>query len=154
MLFRARADADFLGWGVEPHAFERFPKLDPLVVVELNTSFVHLYRRVLERLKQPVDRVLFHLTLHDFVQAGTRLFLTKYFRGSMIDWSSTARYFVQTVESDVVTPADQLAEAPNAVAYLVLHSFFSMFDVPEDEIPFVAKPGHSPEIDLEAIQKL
>jgi hypothetical protein len=154
LIFRARADADFLGWGVEPQHFHRLPKLDPLVVVEVNTSFVHRYRAVVERLKHPPDRVFFHLSLHDFTQNGLRLFLTKHFPRGHFDWSAVTRYVVQTTEESVDAPVADLMRAPNSVAYQVVVAFMSMFDMPEDEIPFVKRSADGAEIDLEAIQAL
>ena len=154
LLFRARADADFLGWGVEPQVFHKFPKLDPLVVVEVNTSFVHRYRAVVERLKHPPDRVFFHLSLHDFTQNGLRLFLTKYFPKGQVDWSAVTRYVVQTTEESLEASASDLMRAPNRVAYQVVAAFMSMFDMPAKDIPFVSRLADGAEIDLDAIQAL
>ncbi len=155
LVFRARADFDFLGWGMEPHAFPKFPKLDPLVIVEVNTSFVHRYRAVVESLKHSPERVFFHLSLHNFVQNGVRLFLTGYLRG-MVDWSTARRYPIQVeqAEEGLSVPARTLIDAPNAVAYEVVRTFVSMFDMPEEEIPFVDRTRGAPEIDLEAIKAL
>jgi hypothetical protein len=155
LVFRARADFDFLGWGVEPHAFPKFPKLDPLVVVEVNTSFVHRYRAVVESLKSFPDRVFFHLSLHNSAQNGVRLFLTEYLRG-MVDWSTATRYPIQMdpAEEELTVAAKTLIDAPNAAAYEVVRTFATMFDMPEEKIPFIDRTGDQPEIDLEAIKAL
>ena len=154
LVFRARADADLLGWGVEPQAFHKFPKLDPLVVVEVNTSFVHRYRAVVERLKHLPDRVFFHLSLHDFTQNGLRLFLTKHFSRGQVDWGAVTRYVVQTTEGSLEASVADLMHAPNRVAYQVVAAFMSMFDMPQEEIPFVNRLADGPEIDLTAIHAL
>jgi hypothetical protein len=153
LVFRARADYDFLGWGVEAHAFPKFPKLDPLVVVEVNTSFVHRYRCVVKQLKYAADRVFFQLSLHNVTQDGMRLFLTKYFSGGHVDWSAVTRYVAQTDPADerLEVAMPELLERPNAVAYEVVRAFTSLFDMPESEIPFVNRGGGRPEIDLPAI---
>lgn len=156
LVFRARADHEFLGWGVEPNYFPRFPKLNPLVVVEVNTSFVHWYRAIVQQLKHPTDQVFFHLSLHDFTQEGIRLFLTKYFSKGRVDWGTVTKYSVQTdpAEEEFRVPISELLEAPNRVAYEVVRTFVSMFDMPETEIPFVVRDEDRPEIDLERIKAL
>lgn len=156
LIFRVRGDSDFLGWGVEPHAFPALPKLDPLVVVEVNTSFVHRYRAVVDLLKHPVERAFFHLSLHDFTQNGMRLFLTKYFSKGQVDWGAATRYEVQMDPADkrLEVPVTDLMDTPNAVAYDVVAAFTSMFDMPQEEIPLVNREGVRPEIDLAAIKAL
>ena len=156
LIFRARADHDFLGWGVEPHAFEKFARLNPFTVVEVNTSFVYLYRSVFEHLKNPADTVYFQLSLRDSAWKHGRLFLTKYSSGPIVDWVSETRWEVQTdpAEEEVSVSGEDLVSAPNRVAYRIVRTFTSMFDLPEGKIPFVKSVGGEHEIDLDAIRKL
>jgi hypothetical protein len=151
LLFRARADSDFLGWGVESHAFHKLPKLDPLVVVEVNASFVHRYRAVVERLTYPAAQVFLRLSLKDFVQNGVRLFLTQNLSKGIVDWSAATKYPVQTDEETLGVSTAELMEAPNRVAFQLVATFVSMFDMPEEHIPFVKGEGDHREIDVAAI---
>ena len=157
LIFRARADYNFLGWGVEPHEFEEFPKLNPVPVVEVNTSFVHLYRSVLGYLKNVADTIYFQLSLHDGTWPNGRLFMTEYSPNpTIIGWDPVNRWEIQMdpAEEEVEVSSADLVHAPNRVAYLIVWTFTSMFDLPGDKIPFVRRVGEELEIDLDAIRGL
>lgn len=156
LLFRARADSDFLGYGVESESFEQFPRLNPVAVVEVHASFVHLYRRVFQRLKHPPSSVFFKLSLKDSSWDDKRLFLTKYFRPGTVDWNSVTKYVIQMdpAEEEVEVEGDDLVSAPNRVAYRILSTFASWFDMPEEDIPFIRETPEGPEVDIDAIKAL
>ena len=156
LIFRVRADHEFLGWGVEPDYFERFPKLNPVPVVEVNTSFVHLYRAVVGQLKHPVETVYFKLFLSDSTWEHSRLFLTKYFSSNRVDWGGVTKWEIQQdpAEEELEVSANELEESPNRVALRLVKTFVSMFDLPDDEIPFVTGDGDDAEVDLQAIKDL
>src|SRR5688572_31620822 len=44
LLVRVAADSTFLGWGQDEKEFNTRPRLNPMALIELTTSFVHLYR--------------------------------------------------------------------------------------------------------------
>ena len=156
LIFRVRADSNFLGWGIKPHEFEEFPRLNPVPVVEVNTSFIHLYRSVFGCLKNVADTIYFQLSLHDGTWPNGRLFMTEYFPNPIIDWGMVNRWEIQmdpAEEEEEVSRTD-LVDAPNRAAYLIVRTFTSMFDLPEDKIPFVRRVGGEFEIDLDAIRGL
>jgi len=156
LLFRARADHEFLGWGVEPAKFSLFPKLNPVAVVEVHASFVQLYRRVIENLKKPVQEVSFRLSLVNGVWGGGRLFLTPYFPSGSVDWGAVTRYKLQEdpAEAQITVTREGVMEAPARVAYQLLEEFASWFDMDSEDIPFVRDVDGTREIDIDAIVAL
>ncbi len=156
MLFRARADHDFLGWGIEPQAFERFPRLNPLAVVEVHASFMHAYRLVLQQLKTTPDTIFIKLVLRDSAWDEKRLFLTQYFETSMIDWATVRRYPVQMdpAKDEIEIPALELLQTPNRAGFRALAAFASFFDMPPEDIPFSRETDLGREIDVDRIKAL
>lgn len=156
LTFRARADHEFLGWGVDPKTFPTFPKLNPLVIVEANTSFVHLYRLVAQRFKEPAESVLFRLWISDPGE-DSRLFLTRDLPDGHVDWGSVTKYRLEEsdpAQTQVTVALDDLMDSPNRVAYKVVEAFVDMFDMPADLIPFVVGSDEDRAIDLETIKAL
>jgi hypothetical protein len=53
LIFRVPADPSFLAWAVDENEFERMPRLNPVPVVEMHTTFVDLYAALLPKLVRP-----------------------------------------------------------------------------------------------------
>jgi hypothetical protein len=156
LLFRVAADAEFLGWGLDPERFLKFPWLNPVPVVEVHTSFVHLYADVVRSLKTRPSECEIRLALLNGIVDSQRLFMTKYFEKGIENVSMPQRYSVQTdpAEESVTVSVEALLATPNRVSYLIVAAFASLFDMPKELIPFVRQGAEGPEVDLEAIKAL
>lgn len=155
LLFRARADNEFLGWA-EPAYFAHSPHLNPVAVVEVQASFVALYRSVCERLKRLDEVVQFRLQLNPGDYGGS-LAMTRYHaRGHHVDPFTLPTWTLQEVpaEASFQVAMAELREHPMGVAYQALVAFSSWFDVPKSELDFVHDTPHGREIDLERIRSL
>lgn len=156
LLFRAAADQEFLGWGQKADEFRQFPGLNPVAVVEAHTSFVHVYRTVVKQLeKEPAD-VDFRVEIHNGLLKGGRLFLTKYYEGGISLIGNPKRYELQSdpAAAEISVAAEEVLGNPNRTAFRLVRAFASLFDMPEDDIPFTTDGPAGPEIDLDAIKDL
>lgn len=156
LLFRAAADQEFLGWGQEPDEFGQFPRLNPVAVVEVHTSFVHLYRTVVEQLKETPAHVDFRVEIHNGTWEGGRLFLTKYYERRIALVGNPKRYMLQEdpATAEFSATAEEVLGNPNRTAFRLVSTFTSLFDMPVDEIPFTIEGAAGPEIDLNQIKNL
>lgn len=155
LLFRAAADQEFLGWGQRPDEFSQCPRLNPVAVVESQTSFVHLYGTILSQLKEEPATVDFRIEIHNGSWKGGRLFLTEYYeRDSLL--LNPKRFEIQTdpAVAEFSTSAEEISGNPNRTAYRLVCAFASLFDMPEDTIPFTKDGPAGPEIDLDEIKAL
>src|SRR5205085_1031727 len=65
LLFKADAGPAFLGWGRDEDDYAKKPRLHSLAAIEVTTSFVHFYARLLPYFDQPVTDINFHLQIID-----------------------------------------------------------------------------------------
>lgn len=156
LLFRVAADQEFLGWGAEPHEFARWPRINPVPAVEVNTSFVHFYARVLDRLKQPPKAVSVRLKIENGIVNGKRIFLTEYYAAGVQNVARPREFRLRAdpCEDELSIAPEEFLTSPNRAAYRLVHAFTDFFDLEEKDIPF-KKPGEAGmEIDLQAIKDL
>lgn len=153
LLFRVPADDDFLAWAESD--FQQFPRLNPVAVVEVHAAFIHLYQKVLERLKSPPRVITTHLSLTNATIGDQRLFLTQYFSPGSTDKYGAKKYLLQMdpSEDEVDLSPEEVYNHPNRAAFRILAKFAGFFDMPEEEIPF-CRAGDGREIDIAAIQSL
>jgi hypothetical protein len=156
VILRVAADQEFLGWGVEQRDFVRFPRLNPVAVAELHASFAHFYGEILRRLKHSTAHVTVKLAISNGSSGSWRLYLTELPSLRNIDPYTVTPYPLQQdpAEETVELAADQLTTAPNRAGYDLLRAFCSMFDLPEDRIPFTRQGSTGPEVDVEKIASL
>lgn len=156
LIFRMAADADFLGWGQEEDEFARFPRLNPVSVVEAHASFVYLYRTVLPTLVKPSETVEFTLTLRGAQVGEQRLALTQYYKGGIRNIYHPPLYRAHSREVDEIVDVatEVVVNEPEHVAYQLVERFYSMFDMAPDLIPFVKEAGGVKSIDIEQIRQL
>ena len=152
LLVRVAADQDFLGWGVNERDFLRFPRLNPVAVAELHVTFVLLYRELVLRLKQGPASISVKLLLTDAVSNGWRLYMTEYASIHNMDPYVLDQYPLQQqpAEEELELPVEELVTTPTRAAYKVLKAFTSMFDLPDEKIPF----SNANEVDIERIKSL
>jgi len=153
LLFRAAADEEFLGWGVDQRTFARWPRLNPVAVVEVNTSFVHFYRKVLLRLKQQPDTVSIKLSIEHGALDQRRLYLTRYYQRGIQNVVEPEQFALAAhpPEAELSAQPMELIERPNRTAYRVIREFADLFDLPEALIPFQHPGPDGPEVALEEI---
>lgn len=156
LIFRVPADPSFLAWAVDEEAFARWPRLNPVAVVEMHTSFVRLYAAILPRLVTEPISVRFTLNLKD-ARVGSRfLSLTEYYKLG-IENVDNPRLF-QTYNAEVTQTIDIAAslviDSPDEAAYILLERFYQMFDMEPKYIPFVKSEGAAKLIDVNALKKL
>ena len=156
LLFRVRADQDFLGWGQDPARFEALPALNPIAVVESHTSFVHLYRALLSRFLVGTPSVVFKLQFHSAQVAGRRIAITKLFDRGIVWAVDPELYPIHdfNATADAKVETNELIESPNAVAFGLLLKFYDMFDADHELIPFVKTDTDPKAIDVEQLQAL
>ena len=154
LLFRMRADAEFLGWGSQDHYFDGW--INPVAAIESQASFVHLYARVLALLLRAANQVSFVLRFENGVYDGTRLAITEYRKNPMNFAVSPTPYPLHdaSASTNVAVSADDLAAHPSRCAYGVVRAFYELFDAGPELIPFTATVDNQPEVDVHAIQTL
>lgn len=155
LIVRVRADHEFLGWGLEPRDFARFPRLNPVAVLEFLASVAHLTRDMIARLKHQPASVLFRLEL-TAGGYGNALYLTKYYPPKTRDWSGAPKYLLQETDSaaEVEIESAELAEHPNRAGFKLVELFASWFDMEGPDIPFVVQGDGGLEVDVAAIAGL
>jgi hypothetical protein len=146
LLFRAAADSEFLGWGQEPEWFRRDPRLNPLAVVEANTSFVHLYSRLLPHFVSRPVSIQIELALRNAEIDQNRIYLTEFYRFGIQNIHKPHRYLAHSINmrERIDIPADEMVDRPNEAAYKVVLSFSTFFDFPAEKIPFVVEGAIEP----------
>lgn len=154
LLFRVRADEEFLGWGGQNLGVKGW--INPVSAVESHTSFVHLYRRLVPYFAREPEVVTFSLVLKDAVQGEARLFLTDYYPLGIQHVNNPRRYVVHSADasSEMTTTPSAITDKPNVVAYQLLQHFYDLFDADPAIIPFVKNSAQFKEIDVAAIQSM
>lgn len=156
MLFRAAADHEFLGWGQEPEAFQRTPRLNPVAVVEVHASFVTLYQKVLEGIIPVPDQITFHLILDNARVAEKPLALTQYYDGGIQNVHMPTMYRAHSAKADahLVVSAEELQQRPLRTAYRLVELFADFFDMDHSLIPFAEGEGEHREIRVDKLTRL
>lgn len=156
LLFRARADSAFLGWGQDPGAFATHPALNPVAVVESHAAFCAVYSLLLQHLSAPAASIRVNLAFQDGAIGTRRLFLTNYHKDGVRRWDDPKQHPIHALDaSDKVDIAyEVMRTAPMRAAYTLLLRFYGLFDADQDLIPFVRVAGGVGEVDLEAIKAL
>lgn len=156
LLFRMRADGDFLGWGQSGDGFAALPALNPVAVVESHTSFVHLYRRVVEMLTTAPPTVHFSLTFSDAFIDNRPLSLTKYYEKGVARTVNPDLFPIHDRAASLQfdAPTELLVSDPDAVAFSVLSRFYAMFDAEPTLIPFTEMDNSGGRVNVSMIQRL
>jgi len=154
LLYRMRADSEFLGWGSQSHYFNGW--VNPVAAIESQTSFVHLYARVMPLMLTPVTQVDFELRFQNGVYDGTRLAITEYRKDPMKFAVSRKHYPIHDADASarVRAAAEEIRAHPNRSAYRIVRAFYELFDAGPEIIPFTATVDGQPEVDIGAIQAL
>ncbi len=156
LIFRVRADQGFLGWGQSVVGFAQQPALNPVAVVEVHASFVHLYARIYSWFVQPPKSVLFTLRFAGAEVEGRRLAMTEYYKHGVAQVFDPELFPIHDTDATAehTVGANRLIERPNAVTYELLTKFYEMFDASAELIPFVTREGDEPAVDIGALQQL
>lgn len=156
LLFRMRADHEFLGWGQNASAFAALPALNPTAVVEVHSSFVQLFRKVLERLNELPSQVYFDLRFSAAKIGERRIAVTRHYpRGLMwVDTPELHPISQLNASTRVVTTSKSVLDAPYRVAAHLLATFYSLFDADASLIPFLTGDVDSREVDIDALRRI
>lgn len=156
LLFRAAADEEFLGWGASQEEFLQRPRINPVAMVELNTSFVNFYKLIVDRLKKQPEEIKIKLCIKNSVVNNKRLFITEYFETEFKSIFNPEIFPIANdpAETEIEVSPQTVQSNPNRAAFLVVKAFVDMFDLPEAKIHFIKKGPEGPEIDLETIRHL
>lgn len=156
LVARVPADAEFLGWGVEPGQFWQFPRLNPVAVTEVHASFAYLCSLVVKRLKNPPKMVRFKLRLINGVVSEQRLLLTKHVQLQNVDPWTLDRYLLHSspAEAEMDIDGSEVADNPQRVSFRLAELFVSFFDMPPQLIPFQKQGADGPEFDPTQLQRI
>lgn len=152
LVFRMRADADFLGWGSQTQYFPGW--VNPVAAVESQTSFVHLFSRIVPLLDQPPNRTFFSLKFENAYVGDRRLTITEYRRNPANFAVEPDLFPIHDFNAQAMLdlPGETLVNRPNRCAFEVVRAFYALFDAPETLIPFTKLVDGQREIDLDAIK--
>lgn len=154
LLFRMRADEDFLGWGGQNLSMRGW--LNPVAVVESHVSFVSLYAALVPHFLRPPDQIRFTLRFENGLIDGARLALTRYYTNGIRRVHAPTLYPIHDPNASAVVEshAALLLARPDRVAYQVLTRFYELFDAGPDLIPFVVEGVTEGTMDIAAIAEL
>ena len=141
LLFRAAADSSLLAWATDEATFLHSPRLNPIALVESITSFAFLYSRIASLLTEVPDSFVFRSVFTSAAWGDARLFLTPGPVDGAAWHNFHPRYQIHDANataSVAVTSAD-VAERPEHTAFLLVRVTYSLFDVPENGIPYVGE---------------
>lgn len=156
LIFRMTADPDFLCWSQEEDEYLHAPRLDPVPVVEVHASFVHLYAALIPKLLKPPQLVRFTMNLRDAEVNGARLSFTRYYQGGIRRVIHPKLYhaYAANLKDSFDSEPELIARTPNLIAYQLLVKFYAFFEMAPDLIPFVKDENGKKAIDIEAIRRL
>lgn len=156
LIFRARADSAFLGWGQDPHDFANVPALNPVAVVESHASFCSVYGLILQHLAETPESVRIDLSFSNATIGSKRLFLTRYYPQGVSSVLDPKPYYIHDVNASdsLVAPLREVRESPFSVAYQLLVRFYKLFDAEPDLIPLTSGTGSQGSVNLEALKAL
>jgi hypothetical protein len=154
LIFRVRADEEFLGWGGQNLPDPGW--INPVAAVESHLSFVHLYASVLPLAVTQPESVTLTVRLSNAVHDGRRLYLTQYYSGGIIHINNPQRYLAHSADSQsqLSVSGSQFVSAPDQVSFALLSNFYSLFDADQSLIPFQRHSSTGTEIDSAALSAL
>jgi hypothetical protein len=156
LLFRMRADEEFLAWALQSRAHYGEPTLNAVAVVESHLSFVYLVKELLPWFKEQPAEIRFTLRFSDAQLRDRPLTVSKYVdpnRGWLAD-PDLHPIHGPSAEESLNVAVSRLAESPEAVAYDLLVRFYDMFDAAADLIPFLRDTPQGKAVDADALKAL
>lgn len=143
LVLRVAADESFLGWGQHTEEFRRHPRINPVTASEINAAFVHMVSRMIPFAQKKPTSVSFKLSFKGAAWDHSRLFVTEYYDKGYQYIADPTQYPIHSEDASeaLALPIELVEQEPNFAAYSVLRAFFSMFEFPDELIPFSSKDG-------------
>lgn len=154
LLFRVRADSEFLTRGANRYLSDGFLFLNPLAVVESHASFIALYARIVSYLESPPSKVALSMRFNGTEILGSRLALTQNLPGGhyVIEPEPYPLADVDASTEIQVDAETLVKDLPRAAYQVVAHFFDQLFDAPPTLVPFTRQMEGGPVIDFSRLR--
>jgi hypothetical protein len=152
LVFRMVANEDLLGWGREEAEFEKNPRLNPMAIIESTYNFVVFYKKLLDKYfeKKPAT-IKFRL----YIKNCKKLYLLPHGLRSTT-WkfdSKSGRKYAEDDNLIKITSftVEEVESNYEHVAYELVRSFYLLFGLTEDQIPYVGEENKKKIVDINKI---
>lgn len=158
VILKALADNNYLSWGQYEEDFKKFPRLNPIALIELTYNFIDFYKKLSRHFDSTPKKIKLRCELKNaFLKENAKLCLTPHKVGTLA-WISE-HFKAEAPEKDMIKEIekelDDLLNYPAHVAYELIEKLYLWFGYTSDAIPYTDEDEHGKKfIDINQFKKM
>jgi hypothetical protein len=157
LILKALADNNYLSWGQHEEDFKKFPRLNPIALIELTYNFIDFYKKLSRHFEITPKNIKLRCELRNaFLNENAKLCLTPHGVNTV---AFSSNFKAEAPENDMIKEIekelDDLLNYPAQVAYELIEKLYLWFGHTSCDIPYTDEDEQGKKfIDINQIKKM